>query len=58
MPKFKIYASFISYAETTIEAETLEDAKRHARNMDGGDFSHSGYGDWHVDEVEEVNHEI
>jgi hypothetical protein len=54
MPKFMVLASFVSYCEVEIEADNLDEAKDIAYAMDGGQFNHSGYGDWNIDEVAEV----
>jgi hypothetical protein len=54
MPNFKIHASYISYVEATIEAKNLDEAKQIAYDMDGGDFKDTGYGDWNIDAVAEV----
>ena len=54
MPKFMVLASFVSYCEVEIDAENLDQAKELAYNMDGFDFTHSGYGDWNIDDVVEV----
>jgi hypothetical protein len=52
--KFMVSASFVSYCEIEVEADSLDEAKDIAYNLDGGDFSHSGYGDWNIDEVFEL----
>ena len=54
MKTFKIQASYLCYVEATIEADSLDEAKEIAYNMDGGDFKDVGYGDWYVDHVDEV----
>ena len=53
MKKFKIQASYVSYVEATIEADSLDEAKQIAYEMDGGDFKNTGYGDWNIDEITE-----
>ena len=54
MTKFKIYASYTSYVEATIEADNVDEAKQIAYDMDGGDFKDTGYGDWNIDEVSPI----
>jgi hypothetical protein len=54
MAKFNVYASFVSYSEIEIEAENKEQAYLLAKDMDGALFTHSGYGDWNIDEVVEI----
>jgi hypothetical protein len=49
--KFKVHASYITYLDATVEAETMEEAIQLAREMDGGDFKDTGLGDWNIDEV-------
>jgi hypothetical protein len=53
--KFIVTASFTSYCEIEIEAENLDEAKEQAYELDGGDFKHSGYGDWNIDDILEVS---
>lgn len=53
MKTFKVQASYVTFVEATIEAESLDEAKDIAYNMDGGDFKDTGYGDWNVDNIEE-----
>ena len=55
MAKFKVFASYITYLDATIEADTLDQALDLAREMDGGDFKDRGFGDWNIDEVIEEN---
>lgn len=54
MKKFKITASYVSHCTAEIEAESLEEAERIARNMDGSDFSPAEGDDWKIDAVREV----
>jgi hypothetical protein len=54
MKKFLVYASYITYLKTEIEAETAEQARDIAEDMDGGDFKDTGFGDWFIDEIVEV----
>jgi hypothetical protein len=54
MKKFIVTASFVSYCEVEIEADNLDEAKEKAYELDGGDFSQSGYGDWNIDDILEV----
>jgi hypothetical protein len=54
MAKFKIQASYVSYVGATIEADSLDEAKQIAYDMDGGDFKDTGYGDWNVDNIQET----
>lgn len=57
MPRFIAYASFVIYSEIEIEAENKEQAYLLAKDIDGADYKHSGYGDWNVDEIYEVQDE-
>lgn len=54
MKTYKVLASFVSYSEIEIEAESDEQANDIAHNLDGGSFKHSGYGDWNIDAVVEI----
>ena len=54
MAKFKAYASFVIYSEIEIEADNKEQAYLLAKDIDGAEFKHSGYGDWNIDEVTEI----
>lgn len=51
MKTFKVQASYTTFLEATIEANTLEDALDIARDMDGADFKDTGLGDWYIDAV-------
>jgi hypothetical protein len=53
MKTYRVLASYISYCETTIEAETEEEAHEIAKKMSGG-FDSKGYGDWNIDEIVEI----
>jgi hypothetical protein len=56
MKTFKVHASYTTYLSATVEANTLEEALDLAREMDGGDFKDTGFGDWNIDEIfEEAN---
>ena len=56
MKKFRVVASFITYCETEIEAENMDEAYEIALNMDGGSFDpmEGAQDDWSIDEVEEL----
>jgi hypothetical protein len=52
--KFVVYASYVNYVKTEIEAENIDEAKDMAYDMDGGDFNQYGDGDWNIDNIVEV----
>jgi len=56
MKKYRVIASFITYCETEIEAESMDEAYLIALDMDGGSFDpmEGAQDDWHIDEVEEL----
>lgn len=54
MKTYRVEAQYITYVYVDIEAENDDQAWAIARNMDGGDFKESGYGDWDIANVEEV----
>jgi len=58
MKKFIVSASFMSYCEIEIEAENLDEAKEIAYTLDSQTFQHSGYGDWNIDDVEEIKEAV
>lgn len=56
MKKYRVIASFITYCETEIEAESMDEAYLIALDMDGGSFDpmEGAQDDWSIDEVEEL----
>jgi hypothetical protein len=54
MKTYKVLAQYVTYVYAFIEAENEEQAWDIAREMDGGVYKDSGYGDWDIDSVEEV----
>ena len=54
MKTYKVLAQYVTYVYTFIEAEDEQQAWDIARQMDGGVYKDSGYGDWDIDSVEEV----
>jgi len=54
MKTFKVITSYVNYQYAEIEAESLDEAERLARNMDGGDFRPLASDDWTIESVEEV----
>ena len=55
MPKFRARAVYYTYCTAFIEADTVEEAYKLAKDADGIDFkpSNESY-DWHIDEIVEV----
>ena len=51
MKKFLVYASYVNYVKTEVEAESIDEAKDIAYELDGGDFKDTGLGDWSVDNI-------
>ena len=51
MKTFKVQASYTTFLDAVIEAETLEQALDIAREMDGAEFKDTGLGDWSIDNV-------
>lgn len=49
--KFKVQASYTTFLDAVIEADTLEQALDIARDMDGAEFKDTGLGDWSIDNV-------
>jgi hypothetical protein len=54
MKKFLVYASYVNYVKTEVEAENIDEAKEIAYELDGGDFKDTGHGDWNIDDIVEV----
>lgn len=52
--RYRVMASYITYLDAEIEATSLEEAERIARDMDGGDFTAQQGDDWSIQSVEEV----
>jgi hypothetical protein len=55
MKTFKVQASYTTFLDATIEAETIEQAFDIAREMDGAEFKDTGLGDWSIDNIFEDN---
>ena len=53
--RFTVQASYTTFLDATVEADTIEQALDIARNMDGGDFKDTGLGDWSIDNIFEEN---
>jgi hypothetical protein len=54
MKTYRVEAQYITYVYVDIEAEDDDQAWEIARDMDGGDFKDSGFGDWDITNIEEV----
>jgi hypothetical protein len=54
MAKFRAVATYTSYCEVIIEAESEDEAFEIAQSMDGGDFTPIDGGDWDIDSVTEI----
>ena len=48
---FKVYASYITYLHTMIEATDEEDAENIVDNLDGGHFKQESDYDWKIDSI-------
>jgi hypothetical protein len=48
---FKVYASYMTYLYTTIEAINEEDAENIVDNLDGGHFKQESDYDWKIDSI-------
>ena len=58
MKKYSIKASYITYVQADIEAESEQEAWDKAKELDGGDFYETEYpDDWSIDEVIEKDSE-
>jgi len=51
LKKYKVFASYITYLRTEIEATDEEDAENIAMNLDGGHFKQESDYDWKIDSV-------
>ena len=54
MKTYRVTAQYTTYVYVDIDAEDADQAWEAARDMDGGDFKDSGYGDWDIESVEQV----
>jgi hypothetical protein len=52
MKLYKVKASYITYLSIDIEANSAEQAREIAKDMDGGDFNIDCYSDWSIDDVD------
>ena len=55
MKKFKVMASYTTFLEVVIEAESLEQAEDLAEDLDGGSFTQVEHGDWEIYAVQELS---
>lgn len=54
--KYYVTAESVSYVSATIEANSFEEAKAIAEDMDGAEFETGyGYGDWRFVDIENVD---
>lgn len=51
MAKYKVYATMITDLVVEVEAESEEEAKQIADEMDGSEFHDVGTGDFHIEEA-------
>jgi len=56
MKTYKVTASFSTYCQVFIDAESVEEALEIARDMDGGQFEAGVMDDWHIEDAVEVSH--
>jgi hypothetical protein len=59
MKKFRVIASYLTFCEIEIEAESEDQAWEIACDTDGGDFEPMGgrfaeLSDWHINDVQEI----
>ena len=54
MKTFKVTASYVTYLETYVEAEDLEQAEQLAYELDGGAFESVDSDSWNIDDIYEV----
>lgn len=48
---YKVQASYVTYLSVDVEADSEEQARDIARELDGGDFNIDTYGAWNIDDV-------
>ena len=53
MKTYKVMAQHTTYVYAFIEAENEEQAWELAKDLDGGMFTDSGFGDWDVTNIDE-----
>jgi len=53
MKEYKVTASFSTYCQVFIEAESLEEAQALAHDLDGGQFEPAAQDCWQIESVEE-----
>lgn len=51
---FKVFASYVTYLHTEIEATDEEDAENIAQNLDGGHFKQESDYNWSIDSVSDT----
>jgi hypothetical protein len=49
--RYRVIAKNITYFYAYVEAESNEDARQIAQDMDGADFVSTEHGDWEIDEA-------
>jgi hypothetical protein len=54
MKTYRVTAQYVTYVYEFVEAESEVEAWVKAKELDGGTFKDSGYGDWNIYSVEEV----
>jgi len=57
MKRYYIQASYVVWCDAIIEANSEEEARQIAKDMDGGDFEPNGGGDWTIERVTETEWE-
>ena len=55
MAKFRVRYRSIDYIYSEVEADTFEEAKEIAENIDGGKLVEHRFGDWEYDHTEDEN---
>ena len=58
MPKYKVFATYMVEVSHEIEAESQDSAWDMVHNIDGGDYTETGWSDWQIDRIEEVKNEL
>lgn len=57
MAKFTIQASYTTFLDATVEADSWAEARDKAIALDGNDFKDTGLSDWSIDNIFEENKE-
>lgn len=58
MALYLVSAKSISYVDVLVEADSPDEAIEYAETLDGGEFDTTPYGDWEMDDAEEVTPEM